>query len=141
MLKKTQIRLKPWGREIWFAHTDQYASKVLELKKGHRFSLQYHEKKQETQYILNGKIKFTSGRNLKRLKTRVLNPGDKIEILPYTIHRAEALKNTQILEVSTPELNDIVKIEDDYGRKGKGNQPALDRKLSSSQKRRSKNTN
>ncbi len=137
MLKTTQIRPKPWGREIWFAQTNHYAGKILEIKTGHRFSLQYHEKKQETLYILSGKVKFTYGRNPKRLKSKLLNPGDKIDILPYTIHRAEALKKTQIFEVSSPELNDVIKIEDDYGRTGKGNKPALDKKLSSGKLKKS----
>lgn len=129
---KIQIKPKPWGREIWFAQTDKYAGKILEIKKGHRFSLQYHEKKHETQYLYEGKIKVTFGGEKNNLQTKILNPGDKIEILPYTIHRAEAIKDSKIFEVSTPELDDVVKVEDDYGRKGKGNDEELDEKLSMS---------
>lgn len=124
-----KIKLKPWGREIWFAKTDKYAGKILEIKKGHRFSLQYHEKKHETQYLCEGKIKVTFGKEKNNLQTKILNPGDKFEILPYTIHRAEAISDSKIFEVSTPELDDVVKIEDDYGRTGKGNNEELDRKL------------
>lgn len=124
MTHKTQIKLKPWGEEIWFAHTDKYAGKILKIKKGHRYSLQYHEKKQETQYILKGKIKFTYNK-----KEITLNPGDKIDIPPYTVHRAEALKDSEIFEVSTPDLDDVVKVEDDYGRKSKGNDEKSDKKL------------
>jgi mannose-6-phosphate isomerase-like protein (cupin superfamily) len=127
---KTAIKLKPWGREIWFAYTDKYAGKILEVKKGHRYSLQYHEKKQETQYILEGKVKFTYGKDLKHLKTIKMKEGDKIDILPGEIHRLEALENSKIIEVSTPHLMDIVKLSDDYGRTGKGNDPKLDKKLS-----------
>lgn len=128
-LKKSQTKLKPWGHEIWFAQTKHFAGKVLFLKKGHRYSLQYHEKKQETQYVYSGKIKFTYGPNQEHLKQKILKPGDKIDILPYTIHRAQALKNSEIFEVSTPELDDVVKLADDYGRKGKGNDEKADEKL------------
>lgn len=121
-----QIKPKPWGKEIWFAHTDKYAGKILEIKKGHRYSLQYHKRKLETQYILEGRIKMTCGD-----KEIILNPGEKIDIAPGTIHRAKGLEDSKILEVSTPDLDDVVKIEDDYGRKGEGNDEALDRTLNS----------
>jgi len=124
-----QIKEKPWGREIWFAYTKYYAGKILEVRKGARLSLQYHEKKTETQYIFEGKVKFTFGKNEKDLQERVLNPGDKFDIFPYTIHRIEGLKNSKIFEVSSPELNDVVKLADDYGRSGKGNNEENDRKL------------
>lgn len=128
-MHEIQVKTKPWGREIWFAHTDKYAGKILEIKKGHRYSLQYHEKKQETQYVLEGRIKFTHGTDKNNLQEMILNKGDKFDVLPYTIHRAEALEDSKLLEVSTPELTDVVKIEDDYGRKGKGNDEELDKKL------------
>ncbi len=131
-LPKVKIKLKPWGREIWFAHTDKYAGKILELKKGHRYSLQYHEKKEETQYLYKGKLKLIYGIDKEKLQEKILNPGDKFDVAPYTIHRIEALQNSEIFEVSTPELEDIVKIKDDYGRKGKGNNDKLDKKLSKS---------
>lgn len=123
------IKIKPWGREIWFAHTAHYAGKILELKKGHRYSLQYHEKKLETQYVFSGRVKFTTGASKKHLEEKILGPGEKIDITHRLIHRAEALEDSQIFEVSTPELNDVVKLEDDYGRHGKGNDEALDRTL------------
>lgn len=126
-----QIKPKPWGREIWFAQNDKYAGKILEITKGHRYSLQYHERKIETQYIYSGKIKMHYGNDEKDVKHVILNPGDKFDVLPYTIHRAEALEDSKIFEVSTPELDDVVKLEDDYGRKGKGNNEDLDKKLHS----------
>jgi len=70
MLEKPQIKLKPWGREIWFAHTNKYAGKILEVKKGHRYSLQYHEKKEETQYIVKGKPNLHSERIRKTCKRK-----------------------------------------------------------------------
>lgn len=120
---------KPWGEEIWFAHTDQYAGKILKIFKGHRMSLQYHDIKRETQYIKSGKVKFTYGETLENLKEIVLNPGDKFEVIPKLIHRVEALEESEIIEVSTPQLDDIVKIEDDYGRTGSGNNFDLDLEL------------
>ncbi|MEK7547889.1 MAG: hypothetical protein AAB540_03260, partial [Patescibacteria group bacterium] len=98
-------------------------------KKGHRYSLQYHEKKHETQYIFSGKAKFTYGTDKDHLQEKILNQGDKIDIHPYTIHRLEALKDTLVFEVSTPELEDVIKLADDYGRSGKGNNQKLDKKL------------
>jgi quercetin dioxygenase-like cupin family protein len=124
-----QIKPKPWGEEIWFAYTDKYAGKILKVKKGHRYSLQYHEKKQETQYIYKGQVKFTFGKDMDSLRAIILNQGDKIDVHPNTIHRLEALEDSEIFEVSTPELDDVVKIEDDYGRNGKGNNEELDKKL------------
>lgn len=129
-LKMVQIKLKPWGREIWFAHTKHYAGKILEIKKGHRYSLQYHEKKQETQYLLKGKMEFTYGKHIKNLKKTIISEGEKIDVIPKTIHRAKALQDCVVCEVSTAELDDVVKIEDDYGRSGKGNNEKLDQKLS-----------
>jgi mannose-6-phosphate isomerase-like protein (cupin superfamily) len=123
------IKPKPWGREIWFAQNNHYAGKILEIKKGHRYSLQYHEEKEETQYLYSGKVKITYGPDEKDLKEIILNPGDKFDVFPYTVHRAEALETSEIFEVSTPQLNDVVKLHDDYGRKGKGNNEELDKKL------------
>lgn len=124
-----EVKPKPWGEEIWFAHNDKYAGKILKVRKGHRYSLQYHEKKEETQYIYSGKVKFTFGTDKNDLQVKILNTGDKVDVHPYTIHRLEALEDSEIFEVSTPELDDVVKIEDDYGRSGKGNNEEADRNL------------
>lgn len=128
-LKKVIVKPKPWGREIWFAWTPKYAGKILALKKGHRFSLQYHEKKWESQFVMAGRIKFTFGMNAKKLKSKILKKGDKVDIPARMIHRAEALEKAVLFEVSSPELDDVVKLKDDYGRTGKGNDEKLDRKL------------
>ncbi|MFH1410281.1 MAG: cupin [Patescibacteria group bacterium] len=129
---------KPWGKEIWFAWTDKYAGKILVLNKGHRFSLQYHAKKEETQFILEGKVKVTigkmSGKAPGKLTSKTLKAGQKIDIPAKTIHRVDALTDCVILEVSTPELTDVVKLADDYGRSGKGNNPTLDKKLAGKKK-------
>lgn len=125
-----KIKEKPWGREIWFADIAGYAGKILEVKKGKRLSLQYHEKKTETQYLLDGKVILHVGKDKNNIKQIVLNPGDKYDILPYTIHRLEGLEDSRIFEVSTSHLEDVVRIEDDFGRPDKGNHEELDRKLS-----------
>ena len=127
-----QIKEKPWGREVWFAHTDRYAGKILEVNKGARLSLQYHEKKCETQYVFEGKVKLTYGTDEKNLQEKILSAGDKFDIYPYTIHRIEGLENSKIFEVSSPELDDVVKLADDYGRTGKGNNEELDKTLAKS---------
>lgn len=131
-MNKTKAKkvLKPWGHEIWFAHQPEYAGKILHIKKGHRYSLQYHEKKTESQYLLSGSVKFYLGTEADDLKELILEPGDKLDITPGTIHRAEALEDSDILEVSTSDLDDVVKLADDYGRSGKGNNFELDAKLS-----------
>lgn len=124
-----QIKLKPWGREIWFARNENYAGKILEVKKGHRLSLQYHEFKRETQYVYSGQVKVTFGDKPEELHEKILKAGEKIDVAPLMIHRVEALADSQIFEVSTPELDDVVKLHDDYGRNGKGNNEKLDQSL------------
>ena len=102
---------KPWGREIWYAHTDRYAGKILEVDAGHVLSLQKHVVKHETLYLQSGRMRFT-------LEERVFewSPGQCVEIAPDTVHRMEALEDSVILETSTPELDDVVRLEDRYGR-------------------------
>ncbi len=122
---EVQIIPKPWGKEIWFANQPEFVGKILHINKGHRYSLQYHEKKIETQYVLKGRVKFTLDD-----KEVILEPGDKLDVHPGVVHRAEALEDVEIVEVSTNDLDDVVKIEDDYGRSGKGNDLENDRQLS-----------
>lgn len=127
---KPKIKPKPWGREIWFAATDHYAGKILEVKKGARLSLQFHERKEETQFLFSGKVRLTFGLDAKKLRTKILNAGDVFHIPPKTIHRIEGVAPlSKIFEVSTPQLDDVVKLADDYGRSGSGNDEKLDRKL------------
>ncbi len=102
---------KPWGREIWYAHTDRYAGKILEVDRGHLLSLQKHRVKHETLYLLSGIVRLTlDGEVVEWL------PGQVVAIVPETVHRMEALEDSVILEVSTPELDDVVRLEDRYGR-------------------------
>ncbi len=126
---EVKIVKKPWGEEIWFAQTEKYAGKILKINKGHRYSLQYHERKMETQYLFKGKIRFIFGENENELEELIMMPGDKIDVVPPMIHRVEALEDSEIFEVSTPELDDVVKLDDDYGRSGKGNNFENDERL------------
>ena len=103
---------KPWGREIWYAHTANYAGKVLEVRAGHRLSLQKHEIKEETLYLLSGKVRLTYNDC-----TRDWEPGSFVHIPPQTVHRFEAIEDAVLLEVSTPHLEDVIRLEDDYERK------------------------
>ncbi len=111
---------KPWGYEIWWARTERYVGKILHVKRGESLSLQYHNVKDETIRILSGRLLFeTKAKDdagpLKRLE---MAPGDSFHITPLTLHRMTALEDTDVLEVSTPEREDVVRLEDHYGRAG-----------------------
>jgi mannose-6-phosphate isomerase len=110
-LQTPKVVDKPWGREIWYAETGHYAGKVLELNAGHRLSLQKHEIKEETLYLFSGKVKLTYGD-----QTYTWQPGQAVHIPPDTVHRFEALEDSVLLEVSTPHLTDVIRLEDDYER-------------------------
>lgn len=117
-LAKAPIRRidKPWGHEVLFAHTDRYAGKLLVIKQGHRLSLQYHQKKDEAFFVQSGRarIELESADGVKSVV--ILEPGEALHLTPGTRHRTEALEDTVIFEVSTPELDDVVRLSDDYGR-------------------------
>jgi len=102
---------KPWGYELIFAHTDNYVGKVLVIHKGEELSLQYHEKKEETIYVAKGKLEV-----IFEDKTFVLDVGQTLHIAPQKKHRMKALEETEVFEVSTPELDDVVRLKDHYGR-------------------------
>jgi mannose-6-phosphate isomerase len=108
---------KPWGYELHWAHTDRYVGKVLHVKAGHALSLQYHNVKDETIYVYSGKLLYEIEQNgdLKKLE---MKPGDSMRVKPMTVHRMTAIEDTDVLEVSTPEIDDVVRLEDRYGRKG-----------------------
>jgi len=111
--KDLKIVPKPWGEEHWLAHTDRYAAKLLIIRKGKRLSLQYHERKHETQYVESGRVRYTLGD-----RELIAEPGTTIDLPPGAIHRMEAIEDARIFEVSTPDLDDVVRLEDDYGREG-----------------------
>jgi mannose-6-phosphate isomerase len=107
---------KPWGFEIWWAHTDQYAGKLLHVEQGHRLSLQYHQHKDESSYLLAGCVRLSKGAGIEQLATTLMNPGDCWRTRPGEVHTVEALEPSKILEASTPQLEDVIRLMDDYGR-------------------------
>lgn len=111
---------KPWGYEIWWARTERYVGKLLHVRKGESLSLQYHNVKDETIRILSGRLLFeTKPKDAPGpLRAIEMGPGDTFHITPGTLHRMSGLEDTDILEVSTPELDDVVRLEDRYGRAG-----------------------
>jgi len=111
---------KPWGYELIWAHTDRYVGKILHIRKGESLSYQYHEVKDETVHVLRGSMELEIGIEGERDKLR-LEPGEGLRITPGTRHRMMALEECDILEVSTPELDDVVRLEDRYGRVGRKN--------------------
>lgn len=115
-MSKYKTTEKPWGREELIEHNDKYVMKKLVMNKGHACSLQYHEYKHETMYILSGKLKITFGNSEEELEEKILNPDDSIVIPVGVIHRAEALEDSVYLESSTPELDDVIRLKDDYNR-------------------------
>jgi mannose-6-phosphate isomerase len=109
---------KPWGHEIWYALTDQYAGKILHVNAGHRLSLQFHERKDESCYVLSGRLLLIQGDSVEALSERVVAEGDVWRNAPGSVHTVEAIETAQILEVSTPDLDDVVRLADHYGRAG-----------------------
>jgi quercetin dioxygenase-like cupin family protein len=117
MAEEKPVRVeKPWGHELIWAHTDRYVGKILHVKAGHSLSLQYHLKKDETIHLFSGKLRFQFGRDGEALSERVLEPGESFHIDPLLRHRMIAVTDCDILEASTPELDDVVRLEDRYGR-------------------------
>jgi mannose-6-phosphate isomerase len=109
---------KPWGYELWWARTDRYVGKLIHVNKGHALSLQYHEKKDETIFVWRGRILFESRDQNGELHGREMGEGEAVHVTPPTVHRMTALEDTDIFEVSTPEVEDVVRLEDRYGRQG-----------------------
>ncbi|MFN5203088.1 MAG: cupin domain-containing protein [Gemmatimonas sp.] len=110
---------KPWGHETIWAHTDRYVGKILHIKAGHALSVQYHERKDETVYLLQGEMKYWVQRpGEPELQDQALVAGQSFHITPGTIHYLEAVTDCDVLEASTPELDDVVRIKDRYGREG-----------------------
>jgi len=114
--KLPQKTEKPWGFELLVAHTPKYVGKIIFVRKGHRLSLQYHEKKDESIYIHEGKALIEIEGSDGRMTSIVVQSGYCIRIPPLTKHRLQAIEDTTFFEVSTPELEDVKRLEDDYGR-------------------------
>jgi mannose-6-phosphate isomerase len=106
---------KPWGYELHWARTEKYVGKLIHVNKGHALSLQYHNIKDETIFLWTGKLLFEIEIN-GALSGREMLPGESVHIIPKTVHRMTAIEDSDIFEVSTPELTDVVRLEDRYGR-------------------------
>ena len=109
---------KPWGHEEIWAKTDRYVGKILHIEAGHSLSLQYHKVKEETIRLQSGKLALEVQEPEEQRRTIEMLPGDSYHVRPGTIHRMTAVETCDVFEVSTPELDDVVRLEDRYGRAG-----------------------
>ena len=107
---------KPWGKEEVIEINSRYMVKKLTMNAGHRCSTQYHNFKRETIYVLSGQLKIYWGTKMDQLKSRIYKSGENITIPPKLIHRMEAVEDSIYLESSTPEMEDVVRLQDDYER-------------------------
>jgi mannose-6-phosphate isomerase len=106
---------KPWGYELIWARTERYVGKLLHINAGERLSLQFHRVKDETVHVQSGRMRFVVEENGVMVE-RVMGPGESYHITPHTKHRMIAETDCDVLEASTPELDDVVRLEDKYGR-------------------------
>jgi mannose-6-phosphate isomerase-like protein (cupin superfamily) len=112
-----RIVQKPWGHEVIWAHTNRYVGKLLHIKAGHALSVQYHVRKDETIYLLAGEMAFrvqVDG----ELRDMHLRAGESYRNTPGTVHQMEAITDCDVIEASTPDLDDVVRLSDRYGREG-----------------------
>ena len=107
---------KPWGHEILFARSETYCGKVIFVRAGEQLSLQFHRVKDETIYVHSGRIELEIGDPGGPLDTEVVGPGRSFRLRPGVVHRWKALEDSVVLEASTPHLDDVVRLEDNYGR-------------------------
>jgi mannose-6-phosphate isomerase len=107
---------KPWGYELVYAWTERYCGKIIFVRAGEALSLQFHRQKDETIYVQSGRVEFEIGDPGKPVDNEVVAPGRAFRLEPGTVHRMRALEDTILLEVSTPEADDVVRLEDRYGR-------------------------
>jgi mannose-6-phosphate isomerase len=109
---------KPWGHERIWTQTDRYVGKVLVIEAGKRLSLQYHEVKDESIYVVSGRLRLLLEDDSGQDRIEELGPGEHRRVPTQRRHRFEAVERTELIEVSTPELEDVVRLSDDYGREG-----------------------
>ena len=107
---------KPWGYEIVFAHTRSFSGKVLHVRKGEQLSLQFHREKEEVIYVHEGRIELEIREPGRPLAVGVVGPDRAFHLTPGIVHRWRALEDSLVLEASTPQLDDVVRLEDRYGR-------------------------
>lgn len=111
-----QVIDKPWGKEEVLEINARYMMKKLTMWKGHRCSMQYHNIKCETIYVLSGQLRIYAGPSLEQLDARIYTEGESITLQPGVVHRMEAVEDSVYLEASTPEMDDVVRLSDDYQR-------------------------
>jgi len=109
---------KPWGHELIWAHTGAYVGKLLVINAGKRLSLQHHEVKDEWIHVLSGRLRLTLANEAGEVEVRELVAGEGAHVPVLRTHRYEAIETCTLIEVSTPELDDVVRLEDDFGREG-----------------------
>ena len=109
---------KPWGHELIWAHTDRYVGKIIVIEAGKRLSLQRHVVKDESIYVVSGHLRLTLEDETGTIGVVDLEAGDHRHVPTGRIHRFEAIERTELLEISTPELDDVIRLEDDFGREG-----------------------
>jgi mannose-6-phosphate isomerase len=109
---------KPWGHEVIWAHTDRYVGKLLVLETGKRLSFQYHEAKDEWIHVLSGRLLLTLENDAGVIEDVELGPGEGAHVAVLRRHRYTAIETCTLIEVSTPELNDVIRLSDDFGREG-----------------------
>ena len=114
---KSKKIVKPWGYELLIEKNKKYVFKKLFMKKNHRCSLQFHKKKIETIFVVDGRLKIYYGKNINKLSEKIFKSQNTITINPKTIHRMQAITDCIYLEASTPEIEDVVRLSDDYNRK------------------------
>ena len=109
---------KPWGWELVWAEAEEYVGKLLFVRAGESLSLQYHEFKDESWLVQEGRARLELGEVGRELETFEMSSGDAFRFRPRTVHRITAIEDTLVIEVSTPQLTDVVRLEDNYGREG-----------------------
>ncbi len=108
---------KPWGYELHWAKTDKYIGKLIHVNAGHALSLQYHNEKDETILLWNGNLRFEL-RDGGIVREWTMKSGEAVRVRPKVVHRMTAIDDCDIIEVSTPQINDVIRLEDRYGREG-----------------------
>ena len=116
MSNKGVVRIdKPWGYELHWAKTERYVGKILHIDAGHALSLQYHNRKDETILLWEGRLRFELGHGAEA-RVWEMAAGERVHVTPGTVHRMTAIDDCTLVEVSTPELDDVVRLDDRYGR-------------------------
>ncbi len=109
---------KPWGHELHWTVTDRYVGKLIAIRAGRRLSLQYHERKDESIYVIRGRLRLHLEGDDGAMTVREMGPGEYARVPVGRRHRFEAVDDVELIEVSTPELDDVIRVEDDFGREG-----------------------